>query len=126
MGEVERHKFVDSINAYGDFPLPIGEGQTISQPYIVAFMTEILKPDSTMKVLEIGTGSGYQAAVLAEICDSVYTVEIEAQTFKTSPNKPNSKQNNILSSRKKRFTIELNKRTDGFFDIIEKERYPVR
>jgi len=57
---------------------------------------------------------------------SVYTVEIEAQTFKTSPNKPNVKQNNILSSRKKRFTIELNKRTDGFFDIIEKERYPVR
>lgn len=79
MRQVERHMFVPPEyidKAYGDFPLPIGEGQTISQPYIVAFMTEILEPDSTMKVLEIGTGSGYQAAVLAKICDSVYTVEI--------------------------------------------------
>jgi len=79
MKKVERHLFVPPEymdKAYGDFPLPIGEGQTISQPYIVAFMTEILEPDKTMKVLEIGTGSGYQAAVLAEICDSVYTVEI--------------------------------------------------
>jgi protein-L-isoaspartate(D-aspartate) O-methyltransferase len=76
---VERHKFVPRSHwreAYEDHPLPIGEGQTISQPYIVALMTEVLDPDSTMRVLEIGTGSGYQAAVLAEIVDSVYTIEI--------------------------------------------------
>ena len=79
MRKVERHKFVLPQHipyAYNDSPLPIEEGQTISQPYIVAFMTEALdlKPDD--KVLEIGTGSGYQAAILAEICDSVFTIEI--------------------------------------------------
>ena len=62
--------------AYADHPLPIGFRQTISQPYIVAFMTEMLKPQKEHKVLEIGTGSGYQAAVLAEIVDKVYTIEI--------------------------------------------------
>ena len=79
MRNVERHLFVPETHiqqAYGDHPLPIGYGQTISQPYIVAFMTEILKLDKISKVLEVGTGSGYQAAVLAEICDSVYTIEI--------------------------------------------------
>jgi protein-L-isoaspartate(D-aspartate) O-methyltransferase len=79
MRKVERHKFVPSAvaaDAYGDFPLPIGEGQTISQPYIVAFMTEALNLKSTDRVLEIGTGSGYQAAILAEICKEVYTIEI--------------------------------------------------
>jgi protein-L-isoaspartate(D-aspartate) O-methyltransferase len=79
MLDVQRHLYVPDeyqMNAYADHPLPIGEGQTISQPYIVAFMTEVLKPDSTSRVLEIGTGSGYQAAVLAEICDSVFTIEI--------------------------------------------------
>jgi protein-L-isoaspartate(D-aspartate) O-methyltransferase len=79
MRKVERHKFVlpgDLARAYDDGPLPIGEGQTISQPYIVALMTEVLDLDKTKRVLEIGTGSGYQAAVLAEICDSVYTMEI--------------------------------------------------
>lgn len=79
MREVPRHKFVsgDLINqAYADHPLPIGYGQTISQPYIVALMTEKLKLGPGDKVLEIGTGSGYQAAVLAEITDNVYTVEI--------------------------------------------------
>jgi protein-L-isoaspartate(D-aspartate) O-methyltransferase len=79
MRKVERHLFVPSDQAalaYGDHPLPIGEGQTISQPYIVAFMTEALGLKDRDKVLEIGTGSGYQAAILAEICDSVYTVEI--------------------------------------------------
>jgi len=79
MKKVERHKFVPyhlRHLAYGDHPLPIGEGQTISQPYIVALMTEVVNPDKKMKVLEIGTGSGYQAAVLAEICGSVYTIEI--------------------------------------------------
>jgi protein-L-isoaspartate(D-aspartate) O-methyltransferase len=65
--------------AYGDFPLPIGYGQTISQPYIVGYMTELLRPKPGMKVLEVGTGSGYQAAVLAEIGCDVYTIEIFAE-----------------------------------------------
>ncbi len=77
--KVERHHFVmpeDISRAYNDYPLPIEEGQTISQPYIVAFMTETLNLKPSDKVLEIGTGSGYQAAILAEICDSVFTIEI--------------------------------------------------
>ncbi|NLB92822.1 MAG: protein-L-isoaspartate(D-aspartate) O-methyltransferase [Bacteroidales bacterium] len=77
--KVERHRFVlpEFITyAYSDSPLPIDEGQTISQPYIVAYMTEILNLKRTDKVLEIGTGSGYQAAILAELCDSVFTIEI--------------------------------------------------
>ena len=76
---VERHKFVLPefiAQAYNDSPLPIEEGQTISQPYIVAFMTEALELNAEDKVLEIGTGSGYQAAILAEIVDSVFTIEI--------------------------------------------------
>ncbi len=76
---VPRHRFVPETyqkDAYTDAPLSIGHGQTISQPYIVALMTELMAVDSTSKVLEIGTGSGYQAAVLAEIVDSVYTIEI--------------------------------------------------
>lgn len=79
MLQVPRHKFVPkskTIQAYSDRALPIGNGQTISQPYIVAFMTESLKLSSTDNVLEIGTGSGYQAAVMAEIVKSVYTIEI--------------------------------------------------
>jgi protein-L-isoaspartate(D-aspartate) O-methyltransferase len=79
MGKVPRHEFVPEASrhdAYGDFPLPIGYGQTISQPYIVAFMTEQLVPKATDKVLEVGTGSGYQAAVLAELVAEVYTIEI--------------------------------------------------
>jgi protein-L-isoaspartate(D-aspartate) O-methyltransferase len=79
MRSVKRHLFVpeDEIgNAYRDSPLPIGYGQTISQPYIVGYMTEVIKPKPEHKVLEIGTGSGYQAAVLAEIVDSVFTIEI--------------------------------------------------
>lgn len=77
--KVERHRFVlpEYVGAaYRDTPLPIDEGQTISQPYIVAFMTDVLELDATDKILEIGTGSGYQAAILAEICDSVFTIEI--------------------------------------------------
>ncbi len=77
--EVPRHRFVLPeylSRAYDDNPLPIDDGQTISQPYIVAFMTESLNLKSKDKVLEIGTGSGYQAAILAEICDSVFTIEI--------------------------------------------------
>ncbi len=79
MRTVPREAFVPEAYkkfAYNDSPLPIGEEQTISQPYIVAFMTEALDLDHDDKVLEIGTGSGYQAAVLAEICDTVYTIEI--------------------------------------------------
>ncbi len=63
-------------SAYGDIPLPIGYGQTISQPYIVALMTTLLKPEKDDIVLEVGTGSGYQAAVLSQIVEKVYTVEI--------------------------------------------------
>ena len=79
MGKVPRQLFVArelQKSAYNDHPLPIAEGQTISQPYIVALMTQVLKLKPTEKVLEIGTGSGYQAAVLAEITDKVYTIEI--------------------------------------------------
>jgi len=79
MREVRRHEFVPEhwkSHAYEDNPLPIGEDQTISQPYIVALMTELLELKGEEKVLEIGTGSGYQAAVLAEIVDEVYTIEI--------------------------------------------------
>ena len=79
MRKVKRHLFVPANvreRAYVDNPLPIGYGQTISQPYIVAYMTEIINPKSDHKVLEIGTGSGYQAAVLAKIVKEVYTIEI--------------------------------------------------
>jgi len=79
MRKVERHLFIPEGAkrfAYTDGPLSIGEGQTISQPYIVAYMTECLSLRPDMKVLEIGTGSGYQAAILAEIVDEVYTIEI--------------------------------------------------
>jgi len=81
MRKVPRHLFVPPSllrDAYSDHPLPIGHGQTISQPYIVAFMTEALSLRGGEKVLEIGTGSGYQAAVLAEIAARVYTIEIVA------------------------------------------------
>lgn len=79
MGKVPRHEFVPDDQralAYEDRPLPIGYGQTISQPYIVALMTERLEPRLTDRVLEVGTGSGYQAAVLAELVREVYTIEI--------------------------------------------------
>jgi protein-L-isoaspartate(D-aspartate) O-methyltransferase len=79
MTRVPRHLFVPDSQrggAYGDFPLPIGHEQTISQPYIVAFMSEALEVGPDHKVLEIGTGSGYQAAVLAELAREVYTIEI--------------------------------------------------
>ena len=79
MGKVKRHEFVPLSlinNAYDDNPLPIGYGQTISQPYIVALMTQSLDVNENDKVLEIGTGSGYQAAVLAELVKEVYTIEI--------------------------------------------------
>lgn len=78
MGNVPRHMFVSEAlmdQAYGDFPLPIGEQQTISQPFIVAEMTQALQINREDRVLEIGTGSGYQAAILAEIAFRVYTIE---------------------------------------------------
>jgi protein-L-isoaspartate(D-aspartate) O-methyltransferase len=79
MGRVPRHMFVPAAwrdEAYEDHPLPIGHNQTISQPYIVAFMTQALEIEPHHRVLEIGTGSGYQAAVLAELAKEVYTIEI--------------------------------------------------
>jgi protein-L-isoaspartate(D-aspartate) O-methyltransferase len=79
MMSVPRHKFVPHRHirsAYGDSPLPIGYGQTISQPYIVAYMTEVLRLNSMSKVLEIGTGSGYQAAILSPLAKEVYSIEI--------------------------------------------------
>ena len=78
MATVPRHLFVEDAmqaRAYGDHPLPIGNGQTISQPYIVALMTQALELQGHERVLEIGTGSGYQAAILSRICDRVYTIE---------------------------------------------------
>ena len=78
IGKVPRHRFVDealSSRAYGDYPLPIGERQTISQPYMVALMTEALELSGHERVLEVGTGSGYQSSILAELCSKVYSVE---------------------------------------------------
>jgi protein-L-isoaspartate(D-aspartate) O-methyltransferase len=75
---VPRHLFVDKIyyhQAYNDYPLPVGHGQTISQPYMVAVMTELLELKGDENVLEIGTGSGYQTAILSELCSKVYTIE---------------------------------------------------
>jgi len=80
MRKVPRHEFVPESEqraAYHDTPLPIGEGQTISQPYIVALMTELARPAKNHRVLEVGTGSGYQAAVLGELVEHVYSIEIE-------------------------------------------------
>jgi protein-L-isoaspartate(D-aspartate) O-methyltransferase len=87
MLKVERHKFVpEEYQAYSycDDPLPIGEGQTISQPYIVALMTELLDVQPGHRVLEIGTGSGYQAAILAELTDQVYSIEIVPKLAETA------------------------------------------
>lgn len=90
MERLPRHRFVDeSLRdvAYADHPLPIGEGQTISQPYVVALMTQSLKLDGSEKVLEVGTGSGYQAAVLAELAREVYTIEIREKLAKIAQNR---------------------------------------
>ncbi|NAY90929.1 protein-L-isoaspartate(D-aspartate) O-methyltransferase [Muricauda sp. JGD-17] len=89
MLNVPRHEFVpkdQKVFAYSDRPLPIGQGQTISQPYIVAFMTQTLRLKRSHRVLEIGTGSGYQAAVLSKIADSVYTIEIVEELALSSKN----------------------------------------
>ncbi len=87
MTEVPRHRFVPEnlmSRAYADHPLPIGQGQTISQPYVVALMTESLGLRGYERVLEIGTGSGYQAAILANIAKDVYTIEIKRKLYKTA------------------------------------------
>jgi protein-L-isoaspartate(D-aspartate) O-methyltransferase len=108
MRTVPRHKFVAESqrdNAYADSPLPIGHGQTISQPYIVALMTELLGVDADDVVLEIGTGSGYQAAVLAEIAKQVYTIEIV---------EPLAKSAKSLLSDLKYANVET-KHGDGYF-----------
>lgn len=81
LGKVERHRFVPPAqagSAYRNHPLPIGAGQTISQPYIVALSTDLVQPRAGQRVLEVGTGSGYQAAMLAEIVGKVYTIELIA------------------------------------------------
>jgi protein-L-isoaspartate(D-aspartate) O-methyltransferase len=90
MRKVPRHEYVPKKlrrEAYSDWPLPIGHGQTISQPYIVALMTELLRPKETDRILEIGTGSGYQAAVLAEIVREVWTIEIITALGKQAKNR---------------------------------------
>jgi protein-L-isoaspartate(D-aspartate) O-methyltransferase len=108
MSEVLRHSFVPkelASRAYRDHPLPIGEGQTISQPYIVALMTESLKLKGPERVLEIGTGSGYQAAILANVAKEVYTIEIKE--------KLHTKANQIL--RTLGFTNIKTRHSDGYF-----------
>lgn len=90
MNTVPRHQFVpldQQAHAYEDRPLPIGYGQTISQPYIVGYMTDVLSLNEKDKVLEIGTGSGYQAAVLSEIVDSVFTIEIVPELATAAENR---------------------------------------
>ncbi|MCM8781139.1 MAG: protein-L-isoaspartate(D-aspartate) O-methyltransferase [Candidatus Omnitrophica bacterium] len=85
--KVERHKFIPEEfrgSAYADYPVPIGEGQTISQPFMVALMTECLLPSPQDRILEIGTGSGYQAAILAELVKEVYSIERFAELARTA------------------------------------------
>jgi protein-L-isoaspartate(D-aspartate) O-methyltransferase len=87
MRKVPRHLYVPEESrhvAYRDTPLPIGQGQTISQPYIVALMTELVRPRAADRVLEVGTGSGYQAAVLAEIVERVHTIELEPELARSA------------------------------------------
>ena len=108
MTVVSRHRFVPKeliSKAYADHPLPIGQGQTISQPYIVALMTESLKLKGDERVLEIGTGSGYQAAILAKIAKEVYTMEIKEKLHK--------KASKILYSMD--FTNIKTRHGDGYF-----------
>ncbi len=108
MLNVPRHCFVPKkliFRAYSDYPLPIGEGQTISQPYIVALMTDYLDLTKDSRVLEIGTGSGYQAAILAEIASEVYTIEIKEKLYE--------KTNKILSSM--HYSNLKTRRGDGYF-----------
>ena len=101
MRNTPRHLFVPnafSSMAYDDYPIPIGEDQTISQPYIVALMTDILSLKGDEKILEIGTGSGYQAAVLSQLVDSVYTIEIVESLANRAKTKLSSlNYNNVIT-----------------------------
>jgi len=113
MSKVPRHEFIPEDlrgQAYEDHPVPIGYGQTISQPYIVALMTQSLKLNGSEKVLEIGTGSGYQAAVLSEIVDEAYTIEIIPELAERA--------NRTLKSLNYRNVEVLN--ADGYFGWKEK------
>ncbi len=113
MEKVPRHRFVPAnlvANAYGDRPLPIGYGQTISQPYIVALMTQELNVGKNDEVLEIGTGSGYQAAVLAELVKEVYTIEIVEPLAKSAEER---------LSREGYKNVQV-KNADGYFGWQEK------
>jgi protein-L-isoaspartate(D-aspartate) O-methyltransferase len=108
MSKVPRHSFVPKelmSQAYTDRPLPIGEGQTISQPYIVALMTESLKLKGSERALEIGTGSGYQAAILADIAKEVYTIEIKEKLY--------TKASRVLESLG--YTNVKTRHSDGYF-----------
>lgn len=113
MRSVRRHLFVPAesrMRAYEDRPLPIGYGQTISQPYIVGFMTETIEPGKGQRVLEIGTGSGYQAAVLARIVDSVYTIEIVEELHEAASDRlANLGYDNVVA-----------KHADGYYGWEEK------
>lgn len=116
--KVERHKFVPEDlrgSAYADFPVPIGEGQTISQPYIVALMTQCLDLTGEEKVLEIGTGSGYQSAILAELAKEVYTIERYANLAKSA-------ETVLKESGYKNITIKVGDGTLGWKDIAPFDR----
>ncbi|CAM2066449.1 protein-L-isoaspartate(D-aspartate) O-methyltransferase [Sulfidibacter corallicola] len=113
MESVERHRFVPKHlrhDAYEDHPLPIGHGQTISQPYIVAAMTEMLRVDSDSVVLEVGTGSGYQAAILARIVKRVYTLEVIAPLARRA----------VTTLRENGMTNVTVKEGDGYYGWAEK------
>jgi len=102
IGKVPRHEFVPADQrpyAYENRPLSIGYGQTISQPYIVAVMTDLLKPKKTDRALEVGTGSGYQAAILAELVDSVYTIEIVKELGEKAADNLNKSGYNTVHTR---------------------------
>lgn len=108
MTEVPRHLFVKKTlwnHAYKDFPLPIEEGQTISQPYVVAFMTQVLQLTGSEKVLEIGTGSGYQAAILSKVAKDIYTIEI----------RPKLAESAVQKLKELKFLNVTVKSADGYF-----------
>ena len=112
MAKVPRHRFVPeelASKAYTDRPLPIGQGQTISQPYIVALMTESLNLTGEERVLEIGTGSGYQAAILAKVAKEIFTIEIKEKLHK--------KASNVLHSMD--FVNIQTRHGDGYFGWVE-------
>jgi protein-L-isoaspartate(D-aspartate) O-methyltransferase len=116
MIEVPRHSFVPKklvSQAYEDHPIPIGQGQTISQPYVVALMTESLKLKGDERVLEIGTGSGYQAAILSRVAKEVYSIEIKERLYKKA-----SKVLQLMG-----FTNVKTRHGDGYFGWAEAAPY---